>query len=620
MISLLRQAVDLRLLRSLDLQFAHTLIEDEDPVLLLVMALLSAETGTGHVCLPVNRITPEHFFDGRHREFAEQLWQIAGKPDEQSLLAALENCAAVSSGFQPTPVVLSHDRLYLQRMWQSECQVAAFFSANQSADSIQEEQLRTILDELFILSDLSDEAVDWQRVAAAVAVTSRVSVISGGPGTGKTTTVAKLLAALIKLNPDKKPVIQLAAPTGKAAARLTESLNSVVRKLPLTEKQFESMPDQAQTIHRLLGAQPDSQRLRYDRDNPLNLDVLVVDEASMVDLPMIARLIDALPPKAKIVLLGDRDQLASVEAGAVLGDICRFAELGYSAVRAEQLSRLTGCHLIAGAQENAPEVRDRLCLLRKSYRFDANSGIGQLAAAVNQGKSREALSILQQSLDDICFCPLSGDEDYQRLLTETVSGYHSYLQRVAKQASAREILAEFNRYRLLCALREGPFGVSGLNQRIEQLLHRQGLIRLPAGIFSRGYAGRPVMIARNDSTLGLFNGDIGIMLRDENNELRAYFQLPDGQIKGIQPSRLPQHETAYVMTVHKSQGSEFEHTALVLPTQFVPVVSRELVYTAMTRAREKLTLYAHEAVLRQAIQMPTQRRSGLAERLGQQVD
>ncbi|PQQ23965.1 exodeoxyribonuclease V subunit alpha [Photorhabdus luminescens] len=617
MISLLQQAVNLRLLRSLDLQFAHTLIEDKDPVLLLVMALLSAETGTGHVCLPVNRITPEYFFDGRHREFAEQLWRAAGKPDEQSLLIALENCAAVSDGLQPTPVVLSHDRLYLQRMWQSECQVAAFFSGNQPTDNIQEQQLRTVLDELFMLPE---ETVDWQKVAAAVAVTSRISVISGGPGTGKTTTVAKLLAALIKLNPDKKQVIQLAAPTGKAAARLTESLNSAVRKLPLTEKQFAYMPDQAQTIHRLLGAQPDSQRLRYDRDNPLSLDVLVVDEASMVDLPMMARLIDALPPKAKIVLLGDRDQLASVEAGAVLGDICRFAELGYSITRAQQLSRLTGCRLDAGDQQNIPEVRDRLCLLRKSYRFNMDSGIGQLAAAVNQGKSRQALSILQQPLKDICFYPLSDDEDYQRLLTETVSGYHAYLQLVAEQAPAKAILDEFNRYRLLCALREGPFGVSGLNERIEQLLHRQGLIRRPVGAFSRGYAGRPIMISRNDSTLGLFNGDIGIMLRDENHELRAYFQLPDGQIKGIQPSRLPQHETAYVMTVHKSQGSEFDHTALVLPTQFVPVVSRELVYTAITRARENLTLYAHEAVLRQAIQTPTQRRSGLAERLSLPVD
>ncbi|NRN28343.1 exodeoxyribonuclease V subunit alpha [Photorhabdus heterorhabditis] len=617
MISLLQQAVDLRLLRPLDLQFAHALIGDEDPALLLVMALLSAEAGAGHVCLPVNRIMPEYFFDGRQREFAEQLWQVAGNPDEPNLREVLEHCAAISDGFQPTPVVLSHNRLYLQRMWQSECQVAAFFSANQSTDNIQEEQLRAILDELFTLSG---EAMDWQKMAAAVAATSRVSVISGGPGTGKTTTVAKLLAALIKLNPDKNMVIRLAAPTGKAAARLTESLNSAVRKLPLTEKQFESMPDQAQTIHRLLGAQPDSQRLRHDRDNPLSLDVLVVDEASMVDLPMMARLIDALPSYAKIVLLGDRDQLASVEAGAVLGDICRFAEMGYSAVRAEQLSRLTGCQLVAGEQENVPEVRDRLCLLRRSYRFDVDSGIGQLAAAVNQGKSRQALSILQQPLNDICFYRLSDDEDYQRLLIETVSGYRSYLQLVAKQASVKAILDEFNRYRLLCALREGPFGVSGLNERIEQLLHRQGLIRRPTGIFSRGYAGRPIMISRNDSTLSLFNGDIGIMLRDENNELRAYFQLPDGQIKGIQPSRLPQHETAYVMTVHKSQGSEFEHTALVLPTQFTPVVSRELVYTAMTRAREKLTLYAHDAVLRQAIQTPTQRRSGLAERLSLQTD
>ncbi|MDC9592626.1 exodeoxyribonuclease V subunit alpha [Xenorhabdus sp. IM139775] len=623
MMSLLQQAVSQKLLRPLDVQFAYAMVEDENPLLLLITALLSAESGAGHVCLSLERIAPKYFFDGRQPELAAALWSLVGEPDQAQMLAVLQTCPAVSAGESPAPVILTYQgetgyRLYLQRMWQSERRVANFFAAVALTGDFDEIQLRRILDDLFGVT--VGEEIDWQKVAAAVAVTSRISVISGGPGTGKTTTVAKLLAALIKLHDGEKLSIQLAAPTGKAAARLTESLREAVKKLDLTPEQWCSIPEQAQTLHRLLGAQPDSQKLRYGRDNPLSLDILIIDEASMVDLPMMAHLIEALPPQAKVIFLGDKDQLASVEAGAVLGDVCRFAEQGYSAKRAEQLGRLTGCQLTAYSTsgDNAPAVRDCLCLLRKSYRFHSASGIGQLASAVNQGDRAGVAAVLNHSFPDVTFYPLSGDEDYQRLLAETAAGYYQYLAMVNERATEKAILAEFNRFRLLCALREGPFGVTGLNQRVEQLLHRKGVITLPKNVESRGYVGRPVMILRNDSTLGLFNGDIGIMLRNQDNELKAYFQLSDGQIKGFQPSRLPHHETAYVMTVHKSQGSEFEHTALVLPTQYSPIVSRELVYTALTRAREKLTIYAHKPVLDKAVATATQRRSGLAEWLNPQ--
>ncbi|CAM3892124.1 exonuclease V subunit alpha [Xenorhabdus thuongxuanensis] len=635
MMSFLQQAVSQKLLRPLDVQFAYAMIEDENPLLLLITALLSAESGAGHVCLPLERISPKYFFEGRQPELAASLWSLVGEPDQQQILAVLQACPAVSMGEFPAPMILTHQResdyrLYLQRMWQSERRVADFFAAVEFTETfdqlsydqtscgqtaLDEIQLRRILDELFGVT--VEGEIDWQKVAAAVAVTSHISVISGGPGTGKTTTVAKLLAALIKLHEGKKLSIQLAAPTGKAAARLTESLREAVKKLDLTPEQWHSIPEQAQTIHRLLGAQPDSQKLRYGRDNPLSLDILIIDEASMVDLPMMAHLVDALPSRAKVIFLGDKDQLASVEAGAVLGDICRFAEQGYSTQRAEQLERLTGCQLTSystlHSDKNASAVRDCLCLLRKSYRFNSASGIGQLASVVNQGDRWGVAAVLNQSFPDVNFYPLSEDEDYQHLLAETAVGYSQYLAMANERAAKEAILAEFNRFRLLCALREGPFGVTGLNQRMEQLLHRKGVITLPKHVESRGYVGRPIMILRNDSTLGLFNGDIGIMLKNQDNELKAYFQLSDGQIKGFQPSRLPQHETAYVMTVHKSQGSEFEHTALVLPTQYSPILSRELVYTALTRAREKLTIYANKLVLDKAVATATQRRSGLVD-------
>ncbi|MGE4706616.1 exodeoxyribonuclease V subunit alpha [Yersinia enterocolitica] len=631
MMTLLEQAVRDHLLRPLDVQFSRMIAGDDDPMLQLAAAVLSAEAGAGHVCLPLSYLQPDQLFGGRQPALSQALWQAVGMPDQLHWIQKLNSSPAVSDGSQPTPLVLQNDRLYLQRMWQYEGDVVRFIASdnmasliNKTSDGsetrdVNETLLRDTLDRLF---GPAKNEVDWQKVAAAVAATRRISVISGGPGTGKTTTVAKLLTALIQLSQGQRLRIQLAAPTGKAAARLTESLGNAIRQLSLTDDERKLFPDQASTLHRLLGAQPNSQRLRYHRGNPLNLDVLVVDEASMVDLPMMARLIAALPTKAQVIFLGDRDQLASVEAGAVLGDICRFAELGYSEPRAKQLARLTGCTLVGNipigeVEADAVNVRDSLCLLRKSYRFDEKSGIGQLALAVNAGRYRDALTVFNGTYSDIERFSLTDPDDYQVLLEDCAAGYQHYLELAAAGADAVDVLAAFGRYQLLCALRAGPFGVSGLNERIEQLLHRKRLIERTPGPSGRWYVGRPVMIGLNDSTLGLFNGDIGIALPDPEGELRVHFQLPDGNIKSVQPSRLPSHETAYAMTVHKSQGSEFEHTALVLPNTFMPVLTRELVYTAITRARQRLTLYCSDTVLSHAIRTPTLRVSGLVDRLNQ---
>lgn len=606
MTALLAQAAELRLLRSLDVQFAQLLADDEQPARLLLAACLSAEAGDGHVCLPLSQLSRDNLFKGRHAELAEAIWQAAGEPQDWS--AILSGWSALSRSEQAAPIVLSEDRLYLHRLWHNEGQVARFFQTQPTSQAFEAEEVRQVLDQLF-----GTEPDNWQKIAAAVALTQKTAVISGGPGTGKTTTVAKLLAALIRLS-EGTLRIQLAAPTGKAAARLTESLGKALQKLPVSEAERQRFPADATTLHRLLGAQPETQRLRYHVGNPLHLDVLVVDEASMVDLGMMANLIAALPAQARVIFLGDRDQLASVEAGAVLGDICRCAEAGYSPMRAAQLSALTGSEVAGNDDSSAPAVRDAICLLRKSYRFDANSGIGQLAAAVNAGDVKAVEAVFQAGFSDIIRQPLQDADAYQAMLTEIAAGYQPFLKLISQRADPAEIIAAFGRYQLLCALREGPFGVQGLNKRIEQKLMQLQLIRRPTG-GSRWYQGRPVMVTRNDSALGLFNGDIGITLFDEEGLLKVFFPLPDGSIKAVQPSRLPTHDTAWAMTVHKSQGSEFDHTSLVMPAQFLPVLTRELIYTAITRARKQLTLYSDDSVFRRAVQLRTQRRSGLLERL-----
>ncbi|WP_034946771.1 exodeoxyribonuclease V subunit alpha [Erwinia oleae] len=605
-VQLLLEACRQKLLRSLDVQFAQMVASEAQPALMLAAACVSAEAGEGHVCLPLASFTEEALFEGRHPELARQLWQAADTPDWQTLLASE---AAVGDGSTATPLVLHQQRLYLHRMWQAEGHVARFILRQTPQDIFDETRLRTALDRHF-----GQQPDDWQKIAAAVALTRQVSVISGGPGTGKTTTVARLLATLLELSGGTLRV-RLAAPTGKAAARLTESLGKALAQLAISEEEKQRFPAEATTLHRLLGAMPGSQRMRYHAGNPLHLDVLVVDEASMVDLPMMANLIAALPQQAKVIFLGDRDQLASVEAGAVLGDICRCAESGYSLARAAQLVRLTGCDIDGVDNASAPQVRDSICLLRKSYRFDASSGIGQLALAVNAGDTRRVEKVFTAGFPDLERFPLRNREEYQHLLHACVEGYRHYLERLASGASAREVIDAFGRFQLLCALREGPFGVSGLNERIEASLGQKGLIRRPPGASSKWYVGRPIMIARNDSALGLFNGDVGIAMNDDEGVLKVFFPLSDGTLRAVQPSRLPPYDTAFAMTVHKSQGSEFNHTLLVLPNPFTPILTRELVYTAITRARNRLTLYADSGVLHEAVKLRTRRRSGLVERL-----
>ena len=569
---LLLDAVEQRVLRQLDVQFAMMIAADQ-PAVMLAAALLSKDAGEGHVCLPLSRLV----VDEKMPPVLQSCFALLGETvDWQKIL---RESSAVGPGDNQAPLILTGERLYLNRLWRNELTVARFFSETNAPLPCDEAQLRQTLDRLFD----SGEATDWQKVAAAV--------------------------ALIQLSGEQRCRIRLAAPTGKAAARLTESLGGAMQQLPLTQEQLALFPGEASTLHRLLGAQPGSQRLRYHAGNPLHLDVLVVDEASMIDLTMMSRLIDALPSHARVVFLGDRDQLASVEAGAVLGDICTYASYGYTAARAQELARLTGCSLEPDHTPIAGALRDSLCLLQKSYRFGSDSGIGQLAAAVNRGDRHATRTVFDGSFTDIEKKSLQSGEEYQAMLEEALQGYQHFLSCVQQHSQPGQVIAAFGEYQLLCALREGPFGVTGLNDRLEQLLVQKRKINRQQ--HSRWYEGRPVMISRNDSALGLFNGDIGIAL-DRGNGLRVWFQLPDGSVKSVQPSRLPEHETAWAMTVHKSQGSEFNHAALILPTQLSPVVTRELVYTAITRARQRLSLYADERVLSQAIATRTERRSGLS--------
>lgn len=587
---------------------------DEDSLLALSAALVSERNQQGDVCVDLRRFAGTAlFFNPREDGDTQQSeLELPRAPALDAWLRALSDDAAVGQPGERAALILEDQRLYLHRLWQFEQQVLESIRTRLATrPSLDSKRLTDGLSRLFPEPNSAHKntAVDWQKLATALAVSQRFAVISGGPGTGKTTTVVKVLALLLEQNPQMH--IRLAAPTGKAAARMVDAIRQRKADIDISPELRARIPDQAHTLHRLLGF--NGQRFSHHRGNPLLLDCLVIDEASMIDLPMMARLLTALPASARIILLGDRDQLASVEAGNVLGDITGHGQpLSFSAAQADALAALTGMPASAlPTRTNAPEVADAIGLLRTSYRFDANSGIGLLAQCVNQGDDETALQLLHHDLSaQLVWHTSAEDAISSEAIDWAVSQYTAYLQ----ANNIDQALAMFEKNRVLCALRNGPFGVDEVNRRIAERLRAHGL--LPASEESHGL---PVMVIVNDYEVELYNGDIGLLWRNADGELRAYFRQADGAMRDIPLHSLPEHVPAWALTVHKSQGSEFDQVLLILPADASsPLLTRELIYTGITRARQRLHLNSSEASIRQACRSRVRRSSGLAQKLGWQ--
>ena len=609
------------------------------PALLIGCAVLSELEGRGHSCLLLQDLEADMcVLLGLRAEQWQNLTALAGAvpQDLAGWRASLQRCAQVWTVGEPDqqqPLVLDNDRLYLRRYWRDETSVATVITRlAQTERSVDVHQVRLWLDKLFEPAAHAGLNPDWQKIACAVAIRSHLSIITGGPGTGKTYTVARLLALLFAMSdkPDRLR-IALAAPTGKAAARLKQSIDGALSELsaklsgvlPLAE--LAERMGAARTLHSLLGARPDTRAFKHHAGNPLELDVLIVDEASMVHLEMMACLLQALPPHAMIIFLGDKDQLASVEAGAVLGDMCLNAQQGgYSAATLAYVRSTTGLQVPETYSGNASTLAQQTVMLRESRRF--TGPIAELADSVNLGRFDAALNCLRASTNHVLFWQEQAQTEQVLQLAGNgregcSGGYGPYLRHLnqcpdSSDAAVYEqwvgaVIRKFESFRLLCAVREGDWGVAGINAAIEKRFEAEGLIRSN----SEWYVGRPVMVTRNDYGMGVFNGDIGICLPDpvQRKSLRVYFM--EGQVmRSVLATRLRYVETAYAMTVHKSQGSEFHHVVVVLPKDASSVVSRELIYTGITRSREFFTLVTPVAsVFAYAIATQVQRASGLGK-------
>lgn len=627
-LELLREA---QALRHLDVKVAEFLCEQfpqASSQALLLAALVSAQQAEGHLCLDVSE--PNLYQRLFQAELENITLELLPESTEEwpHLLQESPLCVGANS-----PLVLEGTRIYLRRYWQQEAQVAAAIRQRLQAEPETPQALKTRLDALF--PEPSNGEPNWQRAACAMAASRAFTIITGGPGTGKTTTVVRLLALLQQMAVEQGQVlrIRLAAPTGKAAARLTESISQQVGELAVADAVRQQLPTEVATLHRLLGSRPNSRRFRHDAHNPIAADLVVVDEASMIDMELMAALLNALAPTTKLVLLGDKDQLASVEAGAIMGELCRETHLEHFYYHDSVLRELTeagveGLTQVA-ANPEASLLAQHIVMLRKSYRFDANSGIGELARAVNSGNQQRAQQLLQQGgvagqEQDLSHVRLRQEhfgQELATLLMRQEQGLKALFQQVNKpladhDAWAKQCLKQLAQQQLLSGQRGGPYGVDALNHHVETHLRSMGLVpALHPQQPSHWYAGRPVMVTHNDYQLNLMNGDVGITLALDG-QLRVAFELPDGSVRWVSPRRLNSVETVYAMTVHKSQGSGFGHTLLVLPSTSNAVLTRELIYTAITRSEAHFTLITTGGgVLEQAMGSVTQRASGLWDKI-----
>jgi len=589
-----------------------------------VLLCLNVSLREGHSCLPIEKIANQQFgFSCDESGIVSH--QGFHFPTLAVLQAVLQQLAIHFTDNQG--IVFVDNKLYLRRYYLFEQQVIDFIQQKNQSSEIKTisadevDAISAVISQIF--PDLSTDTqentetdeVDWQKIAVANALNKSFSIIAGGPGTGKTYTVTKLLAALLMLKKQEELTIALVAPTGKAAQRLSESISQAVHgfKGLINDDVLAKIPSNAQTLHRLLGVIPNNPNFRHNQSNQLAIDVLLIDEVSMVDLPLMSRVLRALPTHCKVILLGDADQLPSVAAGSILADFTPINQAQFSATNSHYLAQVTGTTALPISKKHP---LDHLTYLTKSRRFDGQGGIGLIATAVIKGDSEHSWQLLQQAKNNLVPQLMWLDGSQVQGLAKLVEQYYRPLMSAHSIEHAFELLAKF---RLLSATRKGDSGVERLNYWVEQILlsepnaAKELSIAMPTIIKHNLYHAKPIMITENDYSLGLYNGDIGLIWRNEAGHLMAVFEQENGNYLAILPSRLPQYESVYAMTIHKTQGSEFEHVAMILPTKADnQLLTRQLLYTGITRAKKQLTITSKKSVWFEGVDSKVARHSGIS--------
>lgn len=590
----------------LDIKIA-SILEKKNNLLLLIFLLLSKCTRNGNVCLDIKKININFFLKNHKIKKDKKIEKLIKIKYKEKIKILKKSNAICNPKKLNKPLVLSKNKLYFQNLWKDEQTIICFFKKNLSY-KVNEKKLKKILNEIFEF----EEKKNWQKIAVTIAATSKISIISGGPGTGKTTIITKILLTLIKLN-KKKIKIKIGAPTGKSVEKITHSINEELKKITIKKSDQKKIPKKAYTIHRLLKFQPEKGTFYYNKKNQLTIDFLILDETSMIGLSIMARLIESLPKHTVVIFLGDKNQLPSIESGFIFNNLCYFSKFPYTKKRIKQIKKITGYKIKQKKIKHNIKIQDNICMLTKNYRFHHKSEIGILSSAIKNNNIKKIKKILKNKNKNIFFKNIDKIDDLNNIIKTISKKYKKYLKKIKNNKNKKKIINHFNKYRILTAKKKTNFGTKKINHIIEKMLHEQRYIK-KKNKSSEDYEGRPIMITENNYNLSLFNGETGIILK-EKCKLKAFFYKPNNLIKQINILCLPEYETAYAITVHKSQGSEFDEICLILPPIFDSNIKKELIYTAVTRAKKKITIYANINNFIKTIKNPTKRCSDLIDQL-----
>ncbi|CAL4324599.1 RecBCD enzyme subunit RecD [Buchnera aphidicola (Eriosoma lanigerum)] len=602
---ILEQAVKKNKIRCIDLNFALYISKKQHYLVTLTAAFTSYAIGNGHICLPIN-ILYKYIIDLKktitkyHEIFqfldSYQIW-------DQILLKS----KIIGNDTVVRPLIFSNNCVYLYKTWKAENLVLNFIFSQNPKFIYDIKQCKLVINSLFD----STNFINFQKIAVSMAIIQKITFIIGGPGTGKTTVIAKILITMIKIH--KQPIkIKLAAPTGKAAAHLTQSLNKNISLQKILNENNKKKIYKAVTIHKLIGIIPDSSLTYYNKTNVLDLDLLIIDESSMIDLFIMEKLINALPKHTKVIFFGDINQLPSIGNGNLLKDICYIANNTFNNI-IPILNKITNYNIVSNV--NSHFFNNHICILNKNYRFENNSGIHQLSTALMKEDPLIFYKIKNKHFKNIKLYTIHSKYQYIRMLQNIIQQYKDYWKAILQNKPIQNCIKIFYNCRILVAIKNGIFGMEEINKNIEKLMKQKRLINYVIRNGYKGYIGKPIIISKNSKTLGLLNGDIGIMKLDKNNNLVTYFQIANEKIVIIPANILPEHNTAWTMTIHKAQGSEFIHSILILPNIMSTILTKELIYTAITRSRKTLVIYASQKIFLQSMIKKTNRYSQIRQKI-----
>ncbi|QJC30996.1 exodeoxyribonuclease V subunit alpha [Enterobacteriaceae endosymbiont of Macroplea appendiculata] len=601
-----------KLFQEIDLQFANILISHTQPELMFAVSYLSKFIRDGHICLPISQLNPKKIFHDNKTLLNKINKFFSNNINWEKKLLSYTYIVSDGKGIQITPFILENKCFYMYRIWKLENNIINHFLNNKYCVQYIT-QIKNHLNNIFYDIDNMQ-----QKIAIITALMHRISIITGSPGTGKTTIIAKIILSFIKIK--KNIIINVIAFTGKAANRITESLNMFFSLLPIsviTPEEAKQIPHSATTIHNFFKINIYKKTTIFNQQNQLNTQLLIVDEASMIDLHLMSIILDSLPKNSSLVLLGDEYQLSPINTGYLLQDICYFKK--FNITKAYNHFLTTILITIKTSKNNTTcYIRNCINTLTKNYRYKHSSGIHKLALSIKKKRIKDIQDIfLTNKYLDVQYININNIETYNNMIQNHIIYFKQYFCYIKHYNDIQNIDNYFHNlknYQILCAIKNSLFGTSIINNKLDNIFSKQehSLYYMK----SMWYPGKPIIITKNNHLLNLFNGDIGITIwNKKKKKLEIIFQLPYHKYKFININELPEHEISYAITIHKAQGSEFNHVALILPNKFTSILNRELIYTAITRAKKKIYIFSPYNIFFQTLQQKIKRYSNIRKKL-----